>query len=105
MINESQKVLKSDSVKTVFEYKIQLGEFKEEVPNDIATIYLQLADKGINHFVNPKGLTIYTLGSYDEYKEAETQKNELINQYKLKDVIIIAFENDKQIPINEAIKR
>ena len=103
--NEPSKGLQTAPVKNKYDFKIQLGEYNEEVPNDIATIYLQLADKGINHFVNQKGLTVYTLGNYDDFKEAEIQKNELINQYKLNDAKVIAFDGDKQVPLNEVINK
>lgn len=90
--------------KRIIEFKVQMGEYKDEVPNDVASIYLQLADKGINHYINEQGLTVYTLGTFDDYKEATKLKEELISGYNLNQSQVVAFEKGKKIPLEEALK-
>lgn len=79
-------------------YKVQIGAFKEEVPIEIAVIYMKLAPKGINYRLREDGFTVYTVGATNSLEEANRLKQEVINE-GITDAFLVAFENDKQVPI------
>lgn len=79
-------------------YKVQIGAFKEEVPIELAIIYMKLAPKGINYRLREDGFTVYTLGATNSIEEANRLKQEVINE-GITDAFLVAFENDKQVPI------
>ncbi len=79
-------------------YKVQIGAFKEEVPIELAIIYMKLAPKGINYRLREDGFTVYTVGATNSLEEANRLKQEVINE-GITDAFLVAFENDKQVPI------
>jgi hypothetical protein len=79
-------------------YKVQIGAFKEEVPIEIAVIYMKLAPKGINYRLREDGFTVYTVGATNSIEEANRLKQEVINE-GITDAFLVAFENEKQVPI------
>lgn len=83
-------------------FKVQIGAFKEEVPIEIAAIFMKIASKGIDHFLRNDGFTVYTLGSFANYDEANVLKNELSETDGLKDAFIVPFFKGKAIPMSEA---
>lgn len=93
LVTSNQNV---DNTKTV--YKVQIGAFKEEVPIEIAIIYMRLAPKGINYRLREDGFTVYTVGATNSIEEANRLKQEVINE-GITDAFLVAFENDKQVPI------
>jgi len=82
-------------------FKVQIGAYKGEVPAEQVNIYLKITSKGIAHYINDNGLTIYTAGNYKTYDEAEKLKTELSLQYGVKDGFVIAFKNGKKIALSE----
>lgn len=79
-------------------YKVQIGAFKEEVPIELAVIYMKLAPKGVNYRLREDGFTVYTVGATNNIEEANRLKQEVINE-GITDAFLVAFENDKQVPI------
>jgi hypothetical protein len=85
-------------------YKVQIGAFRDEVPVEIATIFFQITKKGITHYKNEEGLTIYNAGNFTTYDEALRLKNELSQDYNLKDSFVVPYLKGKRIPLNEALE-
>lgn len=85
-----------DNTKPV--YKVQIGAFKEEVPIELAVVYMRLAPKGVNYRLREDGFTVYTVGATNSIEEANRLKQEVINE-GITDAFLVAFENDKQVPI------
>jgi hypothetical protein len=79
-------------------YKVQIGAFKEEVPIELAVIYMKLAPKGVNYRLREDGFTVYTVGATNSIEEANRLKQEVINE-GITDAFLVAFENEKQVPI------
>ena len=82
-------------------YKIQIGAYREEVPNEMAAKYLKIADKGVTNYVDERGLTIYTVGEFTGYESAAKVRDELT---ELPTAFIVAYQNGKKIPVDEARK-
>jgi hypothetical protein len=87
---------KVDNSKTV--YKVQIGAFKEEVPIELAVIYMRLSSKGVSYRLREDGFTVYTVGATNSMDEANRLKQEVIGE-GITDAFLVAFENDKQIPL------
>jgi hypothetical protein len=85
-------------------YKVQIGAFKEEVPVEIASIFFQIATKGISHYKNDEGLTIYNTGNFGNYDDALKFKKELSVEFGLSDCFVVPYFNNKRIPLNEALE-
>lgn len=84
-------------------YKVQIGAFKEEVPLDIANKFLRISKKGIKNYKDENGLTVYTVGKYATYEEADKSRQEVVAE-GLADVFVVAFSDGKKIPVDEAKK-
>ncbi len=83
-------------------YKVQIGAFKEEVPIEMAVIFMKLAPKGVNYRLREDGFTVYTVGATNSIEEANRLKQEVINE-GITDAFLVAFQNDKQVPLSGAI--
>ena len=83
-------------------FKVQIGAFKEEVPLEIANKFLKIARKGIKNYKDTNGLTIYTVGTYKTYEEANAVKMEVISEGDIKDAFMIAYNDGVKISIEEA---
>ncbi len=81
------------------ELRVQIGAFKENISRDDVEKYLNI--EGIKE-VRQGDLTLLTVGSFSSYEEALTMKNKIISQ-GTKDAFIVAFENEKRIPLQSAI--
>jgi hypothetical protein len=82
-------------------FRVQLGAFKSQVPVEIINKYLQLKGGKLNN-VKRNELTVFYIGNENDLDAAEALKKEAISS-GLSDVFIVAFENDKQIGVEEAI--
>ena len=96
-------LLKNNEIKTELGiiFKVQIGAFKDEVPLEIANKFLKVASKGIKNYVDEKGLTIYTVGSFSSYEEASKMKSELVTA-ELTDAFIVAYNDGNKISVDEA---
>ncbi|HEX8517665.1 MAG TPA: hypothetical protein VF868_15815 [Bacteroidia bacterium] len=81
-------------------FKVQIGAFKDEVPLEIANQFLKIASKGIKNYKDANGLTIYTLGNFKTYEEAQSLKNEISSI--VTDAFIVAYNNGTKISVDEA---
>jgi hypothetical protein len=62
---------------------------------------LSIANEGIKNYKDEKGLTIYTIGSFKTYDEANAVK-EKITGAGITDSFVVAYNNGKKISIDEA---
>lgn len=96
-----QSVAVTDETGIVF--KVQIGAFNEEVPLDIANTFLKIAKKGIKNYKDEKGLTIYTVGKYKSYEEADKSKQEVVAE-GVTGAFVVAYSDGKKISVEEAQK-
>ena len=82
-------------------YRVQIGAYRGQVPNDIATKYLKISKQGIKNYKDENGLTIYTVGYAKTYQGASVIKQEALNA-DIKDTFIIAFYYGQKITVVEA---
>lgn len=80
------------------EFKIQIGAFKEEIPDDIMKIFLQFDD--IEEVIQ-KDLTIFTLGSFSSYEIASAWAQN-VKEAGVPDAFVVAFNSGRKISIEEA---
>jgi hypothetical protein len=85
-------------------FKVQVGAFKEQVPVELADVFIKIAHKDLNHYTDERGIKIYTLGNFKTYEEAAALKAELAKNYGMKDAFIVAFKNGKKVPVSEVKK-
>jgi hypothetical protein len=85
-------------------FKVQLGAFREQVPVELADVFIKIAHKNLKHYTDSNGVSVYTVGNFKTYEEAAKLKVELIQNYGLKDAFIVAFKNGKKVPVSE-VKR
>ncbi len=82
-------------------FKVQVGIFKGEPPEDMKSNFSKL--KGLVKETTVTGLNRFVLGSYSSYNEASNKKDELVKA-GIKDAFIIAFFNGQYITVQEAIE-
>lgn len=100
--NESDALHKFNAVSdSGLVYKVQIGAFMQEVPNDIAILYLKVSSKGVNHYTDETGLTHYTLGKVKTYAEANELKQYAINE-GIDKPFIVAYQDGKKIEVDVA---
>lgn len=80
-------------------FKIQVGTYKNELPNDVLSKLIQLEEIGQTELEG--GLTRYTTGEFTSYKDAEEYKARVVES-GLGGVFIIAFNKDELIPVSQA---
>ena len=83
-------------------FKIQVGKFKTQVPNDKLEQLTKIKD--IKGETAEDGSIRYVVGSFTDYKQAQEFKNEVIKKYGLTDAFIIAFNNSDIIPVKDALE-
>lgn len=81
------------------DFRVQIGAFKEEIPDEIVKNYLTI-DR-IRENVQGD-LTILTVGSYADYDIAKIYC-EQIKEMGIPDAFVVAYNYDKKIPIPEAL--
>ncbi len=80
------------------EYRVQIGAFKKDIPEDIMRIYLQFdnIDENIQ-----KDLTVLTLGEYGDYDIAKAFCSN-IKEMGIPDAFVVAYNQGRKISIEEA---
>lgn len=88
--------------KKLVKFKVQVGVFKNQPPNNVLSTFSKLKD--LTGEKTPSGLTRYVVGSFNDYKEAEAFKNGIAKQYGLTDAFVVATFNNEYISIPEALE-
>jgi hypothetical protein len=84
-------------------FKVQIGVFRSEIPLEIASIFLKLSSRGIDHYQTSDSLNIYTIGNFRDIKSANSLKDEVI-QEGLPDAFVVAFKGGDKMKLEDAIK-
>ncbi len=89
--------------KKLIVFKIQVGAFKNQPPDDKLELYKKI--DGITITENKEtGIKRYTVGSFNDYKTAQIVKEQLAKNYGITDAFLIAFYNSELISIQEALE-
>jgi hypothetical protein len=80
------------------DYRVQIGAYRYELPDNIARRYLLVDNIRENHY---KDLTILTIGSFPNYAEAKAY-SEKIKQIGFPDAFVVPFNYDYRISLEEA---
>lgn len=90
-------------IKGEVEYFIQLGAFKDTIPNELMDLYLSVDDL---HEIDYRGMTLVTIGSFPTYEAAKKRQEEVQTTAPedLKDAFVVAFNRGEKINLQEAIK-
>ena len=78
-----------------YSFKVQIGAFKKQVPNEIVAKYLTIKIWPVEYKVI-NSLFIYNIGNFSEAKNAETLKNEAI-RLGITDAFITVYKNGKKV--------
>lgn len=80
------------------DFRVQVGAFKEDPPEDLMRIYLQFEDIKENI---QSDLTILTLGNYSDYEIAKAYCSN-IRESGIPDAFVVAYNEGHKISIEEA---
>jgi len=80
------------------EYRVQVGAFKEKVPQNMIEMYFQL--DGIEEFQDDE-LTCLTIGHFSAYEDAKAFQMSL-KEEGVNDAFVIAVHNQKKISLQKA---
>lgn len=89
--------------KKLIVFKIQVGVYMSAPPIEVQNKYKTVSE-GVKNERTMKGLTRYTVGSFNDYESALKLKNNLITNYGIKDAFIIASFNNQYISLQEALE-
>ncbi|MCO6501409.1 MAG: PD40 domain-containing protein [Vicingus serpentipes] len=101
-INEPNEESESINQEVDVRYKVQLGEYEEEVPIEAAGIFLRLTGRGVKSY-EENGKTIYTIGSYPDYQSAIDTQIEM-KEMGVENPKVIAYKDNIQITVEEALE-
>lgn len=85
-------------VKGRVDYRVQVGAFRESIPEELVQLYLSL--DGIKENVS-NGLTSLTIGSFTDYDGAAAQRGEL-EDMGIAGAFVVAYNYSRKIPLDEA---
>ena len=89
--------------KNLLLFKVQVGIYLNLPPADFLIKY-ETIKEGVQKEKTFTGLTKYTVGAFNDYESALKLKNNIINNYGIKDAFIIASFNNKYITLQEALE-
>jgi len=96
----AQKKIKEASEKVI--YKIQIGAYKNTPPQWALKLYKRLSYiRRIDKHVDKKGITVYSVGELNTYKEA-LQMQKQIKIEGIKRASIAAYKDDNRLSLKEA---
>lgn len=101
LVEPSLQLPQKETINTII-YKVQIGSFSNELPDYINRLYKKLgALRKIDHYVDDRGVTVYTIGEVTTVADAVKLQNQ-IRQEGVKDAFVIAICNGKRITLKEA---
>jgi len=80
------------------DYRVQVGAFKESIPENLVQLYLTLDGIRENVF---NGLTSLTVGTYTDYNGAAEQRRTL-EELGIPGAFVVAYNYSRKIPLDEA---
>ncbi|MBL4735840.1 MAG: hypothetical protein JKY18_11000 [Flavobacteriales bacterium] len=80
------------------DYRVQVGAFRESIPEDLVQLYLTL--EGIKENTSG-GLTSLTVGSFYNY-DAATAQRKILSELGIPGAFIVAYNYSRKIPVDEA---
>jgi len=80
------------------DYRVQVGAFKNTIPEELVQLYLSL--EGINENVS-NGITSLTVGSYPDYDAAANERKTL-EDLGISGAFVVAYNYSRKIPLDEA---
>jgi hypothetical protein len=89
-INNTESSFQSGS------YTVLIGEFKGEVPINVAGVILGMTSSGIEKETKSNGFTVYTVGDFTNKPQAESLRDEIISKGIKNAKVITIGENDNQ---------
>lgn len=99
-----QKEIAKEVAPTGIVYKIQVGAFKNKMPESAAKAIKKLSIlRKVENYKDEKGVKIYTTGNLKSYKEAFTMLSQVKHE-GIKNATITAYQNGKRIDLNDARK-
>ena len=84
-------------------YKVQIGAYSQNVPVEAVNAMINMAGYGIENYKNENGMTIYTVGNFENYFAAEKKCKEVVEK-GLTDAFVTAYRDGKKISLSEAKK-
>jgi hypothetical protein len=99
---EEPKTPKSAVDKNLVFFRIQMGAFVNEPPEDIMQKFGKVP--GLEKRKKSSGVTQYLVGKFNNYQEAQKFKDEISTKYGITGAFIVAFFKDEMIPVQEAIE-
>ncbi len=85
-------------------YKVQIGAYKRNLPFNKIESYLAFNARGITTQTDERGLHIFYVGSFDNFRNAEILRQEALKK-GVTDAFVIALQNGKRVPISEEMKK
>ena len=82
-------------------FKIQIGAFRDSIPERLAKVYLTVDDIEEHH---DGDLTILTAGSFFSYEKADARKKNIKLWHGLNQAFITAYNNNRKVDLQAAIK-
>lgn len=82
-------------------YKVQIAAGHKSVPGDYFEKKYKLDDKIA--IENHEGWIKYTIGSFPVYKDGRDHRNQVWNQYEIKDAFVTAYNYGNRITVQEAL--
>ncbi|HIA36990.1 MAG TPA: hypothetical protein EYN89_09765 [Flavobacteriales bacterium] len=79
-------------------YRVQIGAFKESIPDDLVQLYLRL--EGIKENMHDN-VTSLSIGAFDDYETASIKRSELM-EFGIPGAFVVAYNYDRKIPVDEA---
>ncbi len=99
IIFNEKSIFKEEQVIESMDYRIQIGAFRDSIPNELAAKYLLVDD--ISELPQDD-LVILTSGKFTTYQDATVYKDQII-QMGIPGAFVIALKNGKKVPISRAM--
>ena len=80
------------------DFRVQVGAFKDSIPEELVQLYLTLEGLQENRY---QGLTTLTVGAYPTYELASVKKQEMV-EFGIPGAFVTAYNYDRKIPVDEA---